>query len=187
MAWFALAAELVPELRKGNLDLCIDRTVSTLKSMVDCPFQIASQSRFTTSPTDVARYFDAFISEQSRLFDLKAVYAEMNGFDINPDRWFFSLFAYDTYGGHEDYDWLSDWNSEFYPEMTLTGMEPLQEAYASEAFRNEALSEAVDYASLLVVLRFQDLIRRSAAQMKTLKTPLLATAHEYDFIYEFRP
>jgi hypothetical protein len=57
---------------------------------------------------------------------------------------------------------------------------------ASQAGNNE-FSESEDYASLLVVVRFQDLIKRSACQMSKLKVPLLATSHDYDFIYEFRP
>ena len=36
----------------------------------------------------------------------------------------------------------------------------------------------------LIGIRFQDLIRRAAKHMQELRFPLLATAHDYDFIYE---
>lgn len=41
------------------------------------------------------------------------------------------------------------------------------------------------WRGLLVVARFQDLMRRAAPLMRELRGPLLATAHDYDFIYEF--
>ena len=46
--------------------------------------------------------------------------------------------------------------------------------------------ETMGYCSLLVVCKFQELIRGSVASMKELNVPLLATSHEYDFIAEFR-
>ena len=86
----------------------------------------------------------------------------MNGFDINPDRWFFDVFAYTEYGGHDDHDWIADWQSESYDDMTITGLEQLQEVYASPAFRDKRFTDASYLAGLLVVTKFQDLIRRAA-------------------------
>ena len=40
--------------------------------------------------------------------------------------------------------------------------------------------------ALLVVTKFQDLIRRAAPHMRELRFPLLATAHDYEFIFETR-
>jgi len=187
MSIYALMKRLGPKLRKGDLKSCVDRTVSALKSIPDSPFHIAAALEFNNHPVEVAKHFDNFIATQSQEFDLKAIYTETNGFDINPDRWFFDVFGYDRYGGHEDYDWLSDWKPGLYPDMTLTGMESLQEVYASDAFEDDAYREASECASLIVVLKFQQLIHRSAAHMGRLKVPLLATSHDYDFIYEFTP
>jgi hypothetical protein len=95
------------------------------------------------------------------------------------------LFAFDSYGGHEDYDWLSDWQSGDYPSMTLIGMEKLQKVYDSDSFHNNEYDEASGYCSFMVVLRFQQLIRESVPFIKSLDFPILATAHDYDFIYEY--
>jgi hypothetical protein len=38
-----------------------------------------------------------------------------------------------------------------------------------------------------MVTKFQDLIRGAAPYMRELRFPLLATAHDYDFIFETRP
>ncbi len=70
--------------------------------------------------------------------------------------------------------------------MTITGLEPLQEVYASDAFRTEEFDDACDLAGLLVIIKFQDLVRRAAPQMRELKFPLLVTAHDYDFIFEYQ-
>ena len=51
----------------------------------------------------------------------------------------------------------------------------------------EQLQETNGLCDLLVVLRFQNLIRRSAPLMQKADVPVLVTAHEYDFIYEVRP
>ena len=111
----------------------------------------------------------------------------MNGFGINPDLWFCNAFAYGQYGGGDDYDWLSLWQSEDSGICIIQGLEPLQEVYASDAFRDERFSDACDITDLLVVIKFQDLIQRAAPHMLQLHFPLLVTAHDYDFIYEIRP
>lgn len=115
---------------------------------------------------------------------MAAAYTEMNGFCINPDLWFCDLFAYHQYGGHDDYDWLADWQSEESGSFVIEGLEPLQAVYASDAFRDKRFADASMLTDLLVVIKFQDLIRRASRHMQELRFPLLATAHDYDFIYE---
>lgn len=184
MEWFKAAAELAPRVRAGDTLAAVARLTETLKTLPPGPFHRVLQLDFTNEPQDVAAHFDRFIRAQP--FKVAAVYTETNGFDINPDCWYFSLFAYRAYGGHEDYDWLSGWDSDEIPDVVLTGMEPLQAIYDSPAFEDEAHEVVAGYCSLLVVCKFQDLIRRSIPHMRELRTPLLATSHEYDFIAEFR-
>lgn len=156
-----------------------------LKELPHSPFHTILDLGITNDPTDVAQYFDEFFREQPK-DKIQAAYTEMNGFDINPQLWWCSPFAYQQYGGHEDYDWLSNWQSDDYDYLTITGLESLQDVYASDASGNNDFSDARDVTSLLVVIKFQDLIHRAAEQMKELRFPLLATAHDYDFIYEVR-
>ena len=56
-----------------------------------------------------------------------------------------------------------------------------------QAATDRAFEDAFYVAGLLVVVKFQDLIRRAAPRMRELRFPILATAHEYEFIYETRP
>jgi hypothetical protein len=186
MRWFEIAKELSSRLKEGNTQAAIDRVSEVLRSFPPSPFHQVLELNFTNPPERVAEHFDHFLQVQKSSFKISAVYTETNGFDINPDRWYFDLFAYRAYGGHEDYDWLSGWDSEDFADMVLTGLEVLQAVYDSDAFRDKAHREACELCSLLVVTKFQDLIRRSIPFTRELDVPVLATSHEYDFIAEFR-
>ncbi len=182
---FELQNQLTPVLRAGDLAQC-KRVVSTrLAALPQSPFHAILDLDITSSPENVAEFFDEFLREQPA-GKVKAAYTEMNGFDINTDLWFCSPFAYKQYGGHEDYDWLSDWQSEEFDYLPIEGLSALQEVYASDAFRDDRFRDACSVTGLLVVIQFQDLIRRAAIHMQELRVPLLATAHDYDFIYEVR-
>lgn len=148
------------------------------------PFHAVLDLAITNDPQDVALHFDRFFELEAARLSIAAVYTEMNGFDINPDRWYCDCFAYSAYGGHEDYDWLSDWQSERFDDYTIKGLEELQKIYAGEAFLDDSYSDASHLTSLLVVVKFQRLIERASQSMKRLYVPLLSTAHGFDFIAE---
>jgi hypothetical protein len=182
MRWYELAQKLEPQLRKGEIECCIDQVVGHLKNLSNSPFHIVIDLDFTNSIADVSKYLQEFLDKSD---GLKAIYTETNGFDINPDQWYFDLFGYNNYGGTEDLEWLSDWQAESEQGALLTGMEELQRVYASKAFSTPEYDEASEFTSLLVVLKFQKLINESAKALSDLNVPILATSHDYDFIYEY--
>jgi hypothetical protein len=183
---FELQEQLSQLLKAGDLAQC-DRIVSArLAALPKSPFHIILDLSITTDAGAVGDWFDNFIKKECERFKVDAIYTEMNGFCINPDLWFFNAFAYKQYGGHGDYDWLSDWQSEDSGGAAIEGLEPLQQVYASDAFRNPDFRDACRVTDLLVVIKFQDLIRRAVPHMRELRFPLLATAHDYDFIFEAR-
>lgn len=182
-----LYEEIDPILRRGEPARCERIVAEKLAAMPLSPFHIAVDLSITNTPAEIAAYFDGFFAMEAGRFQIGAAYTEMNGFDINPDRWYFEPFAYAAYGGSDEYEWLSDWQSQTYDEMTVTGLEKLQEVYANEVFRDKRFRDAGIVASLLVVTKFQDLIRRSAPLMRRLRFPLLATAHDFELIFEVRP
>ncbi|HVK57438.1 MAG TPA: hypothetical protein VM735_01555, partial [Candidatus Kapabacteria bacterium] len=166
------------------LTTCIDRVSRELRELPDSPFHEAIAMRITNPRAEVAAHFDAFFEKEASRFPIKASYTEINGFDINTDLWYFDVFAYSSYGGLEDFDWISDWQSDDFPHMPITGFERLQEVFASDAFGDDRFTDACDLAGLIFVLRFQELVAESSREMKQLSFPLLATAHDYDFIYQ---
>ena|SRR5262245_10026341 len=184
--FFKLQEELAPVLLSGDVAGCENAVATRLKELPHSPFHIVLNLSITNSPEEIASHFDGFFNKEKERFRIATAYTEMNGFDINPDRWFFDVFAYEQYGGHNDYDWLSDWQSHYYPDMTLTGLEALQEVYADDASGAVELNDARSLAGLLVVIKFQDLICRAAPHIRELQFSLLATAHDYDFIFEVR-
>jgi hypothetical protein len=184
--FFDLQRQATPALRAGDLAEC-DRIFSdALRRLPASPFHIVIDLAFMNPPRDVAAHFDTFLRREQTRFEIAAAYTETNGFDINPNRWFFDLFAYDRYGVHDDYDWIAYWQSDPFPSMTLTGMEALQKVYASPAFHKPEYDGATKICNLVVVSRFQQLIHRSAELITELRFPLLATAHDFDFISEVR-
>ena len=184
--FFKLQEDLLPVLRAGDLTRCERTVVQALSALPQSPFHCILDLSITNPVAEVADYFDTFFREEAPPNRVGAVYTEMNGFDINPDRWYFEALACAEYGGHDDYDWLTDYQWESSGDQNITGLEPLKDAYASDAFGKEEHRDASYIAGLLVVIKFQDLIRRTAPQIRELRVPLLASAHGYDFIYEVR-
>ncbi len=182
-----LEGQLTPIISDGDLLRAENILSQRLASLASSPFQVALSLSITNRPEEIAVQFDDFFEHESDRFSVAAAYAEMNDFSINPEAWFFDLFAFARYGGPGNADhWLADWQSEPYAPILITGLEPLQEVYGSDAWHNSAFTDAADLAGLLVTVKFQDLIRRAGQQMQRLHFPLLATAHDGVLVYEFR-
>lgn len=182
MDWFDLAEKLSPIVRAGDTQTAITHISEQLAKIPKSPFHLVLDLEFTNEPAFIARHLERFVAQSSN--ELKVIYGEANGFYINPDRWFLNWFGYRTYGGHESYDWLSDWDEGPSEDLTLTGMEPLQKVYASEIAGSDEFSDANDFCTLMIVAKFQDLIRRVTPHMTSVSIPILATAHDFDFIAE---
>ena len=177
---------LRPQLREGDLKGCERQITEALLKLDETPFHLAISLDITNDPSGAADYLDRFWSHEISRGPVATIYAEMNRFEINCDRWFFDVFAYSQHGGHDDYDWLAHWQSETFDDYTLEGLEPLQKVFASDAFGNDTYREAGSLASWLVLIRFQKFMGRATARTERMNVPLLATAHDEDFIAEFR-
>jgi len=66
-------------------------------------------------------------------------------------------------------------------------MEALQAVYASDAWGNKTFEASADMSSLLIVIKFQQFLKKTAPHMQRLGFPLLVTAHDFDFIAEVGP
>lgn len=173
---------LTPQLRAGDLAGCELAAATALRALPTSPFHIAADLTITNDVAAAAKHFDQFYRIESARQSIQAIYTEMNGFDINPDRWYCDLFAYTTDGGLDDVDWLADWQSEAFADFTITGLEPLQTVYASAASQDPANEDASYLSNLLVVTKFQRFMQRAAERMAAVRVPLYVTAHDFDFI-----
>jgi hypothetical protein len=146
---------------------------------------------FTNTPRSILSAINKFIDACAKEFAVKAVYLEMNGFDINPDRWYFDSFAYTEYGADpQDLEWLCEWQSPAWPQVTLKGLEPVQADFewyhANEIWNDKKFERAYDLAVLLVMCKYVSLIESAlAAGSRSKPVPVLATAHDFDIVGRF--
>jgi hypothetical protein len=146
---------------------------------------------FSNTPWDVLTSINEFIDECAQEFDIKAVYLEMNGFDINPDLWYFDSFGYSKYGADpNNLEWLCNWDSPEWPHVALEGLEAVQDDFAwyheNRIWKDESLSPAYDQAVSLVMCKFVSLIEAAlTAGNRSRPIPILATAHDFDIIGRF--
>jgi hypothetical protein len=143
----------------------------------------------------LADYLESFYKSVKGRMKIKALYSEMNGFTINPDLWYLDSFAYDKFGGMDDFDWLADWEPDnTTPDIfVIKGYEELQEAYEKymkeEKWKDDKESASHNICELLIVLRLQELFKEAAKigrerKMDFVNVPLLVTAHDYyDLVY----
>jgi hypothetical protein len=148
---------------------------------------------FDNDPAVVAEHVARFYELCSARFQPKALYFEMNGFDINPDRWYFDSFAYEEFEEDpEELDWLSEWSSPAFPQLTLTGMEPAQKVWDwysnQKGYAEPKVKPAKEVALLLTMVRFAELFEK-AHQHPTFprNVPVLVTAHDFDIMKRFVP
>lgn len=185
--FFEVMERLTPQLRAGDLRGCESGAIEALLALPESPFHIAAEVSISNDPAEVAAHFDRFFRQEAGRFSIEAAYTEMNGFDINPDLWYCDLFAYELDGGLEDLEWLCDWQSEYAEPCTITGLEQLQNVYASEAYSEPANEDASYLSSIVVVAKFQRFMQRCAAEMADVRVPLYVTAHDFDYIARIIP
>jgi hypothetical protein len=147
-------------------------------------------AQFTNPPEQVLAFINRFIYISERSFRVKAIYLEMNAFDINCDLWFFSPFGYKNYDPDpDDLDWLSDWQSEDEDVLSLRGLESLQADFAWYCEAGDSnYARVQELAGLLVMAKFVALVRSAlSAGLLAKAIPVLATAHDFDIVGRFMP
>ena len=188
MDWMTLAGKIEMYIERGDTETCLNRVAAALEKMPKTDFHRVLDAEFSNSPQQVADWFDRFLREQKKKFDVKCVYTETNGFDINTRRWYCYAHVYDSLIVSSNPGDYAERTSSSTEDLTLTGMEDVQAIYEDwdyDECDSENESEARDMASLLIVVKFQDLVRRSVPLTKELAVPIAATGHGYDFIAHF--
>lgn len=119
--------------RKQDLAGALDLVERRLRKLKPKRFASALSADFTNAPQDVLKAINRFIRSCDKKFRVEAVYFEMNGFFINPNRWYFDSFGYDRYLTQEQEDdepfWMDGWRPGDWPTFTLKGMESVQKDF----------------------------------------------------------
>ena len=179
------------QLQSNDIDGAANYLESRLRASAKDRFISLADSHFTNMPRDVLQHVKEFVATCQNQFDLRAVYLEMNGFDINYDRWYLDSFGYSEYSEDpDDMDWICEWTSPDWKQFTLTGLEQTQDDFRwymeNKIYDRKTHGAEKEIATLLVMVRFVQLIRSSLdVGPMTAAIPLLATAHDFDIFGRF--
>lgn len=180
-------------VQSGDINGAASHLEKLLRAETQDRFVTLADSRMTNPPDDVINHINAFIAVCRSKFELKSIYLEMNGFDVNYDRWYFDSFGYTTYRDDpDDHDWLCEWASPDWDTFTLTGLEQTQEDFRwymeNRIWEQKTHNDAKEVAVLLVMVRFLQLVEAALATGDLIASvPVLATAHDFDIVARFRP
>lgn len=179
-------------LRKAQLQRAIDCCEAELETLPGSEYQQALGRSWLSQTREVARWLAGFYRTASKAGAVRALYCEMNRFEINPDEWYVDAFAYDSFGGAGERGWLVEWNKTTADgnRLVLRGMADLQLLFERD-YGDEPPSSvraASEVAILLLSLRMQELINAAAAQAREsgrLKqdVPVLAAVHDSDIVH----
>ena len=181
------AGDLAPVIARLTDELARGRT----------PFASARTFDFTTSTSEVRDWLATcarLIQEQHS--DYPCLYTEMNGFDLNPDRWFASIGPLRVPASLDSDTWSYELDMRpFPPYLTLSGAEEMQDAFVwwrstwatdrrdDLVEREEALAEWLVWAKWLVLFQTAWL----EGPIPLVRVPIIVTAHDYDIALLLAP
>jgi hypothetical protein len=190
---FDFALQINPSLEKLDFSTALNIAETALKRISTTEYHSVLGKSFLGHADNLTVWVENFYQTMAKQMDVKALYFEMNEFDINTDIWYIDGFAYDQDGGLDlnDMEWLSDVtvNQVTGKEFVLYGFEELQIAFRDKYAKNGSLREARDWCEQIIITRFMELMR--AAHLKAeernlpwAKVPVYFTEHSYDFVVQ---
>ena len=188
---FAFAEQINPDLEKLDFDKAIKIAEAELKKISTTDFHSVLGQSMISQADSLVNWIDNYYKSTSKKIDIKALYFEMNEFDINTDTWYIDGFCYNKDGGLDldDMEWLCDVTKDTMAskEFVLVGFEKLQNAFENIELNNDELQNARDWSEQIVIARFMELMRTAHLKAKEkdllwATIPLYFTEHSYDFI-----
>ena len=140
------------------------------------------------------KWIGKFNKSANKKIYLKSLCAEMNRIDMNPNNWYLDIFAYDNYGGDQNFDWLGEWQHENPDKdsFTLKGFEDIQTVFKNfkedDKSKDETLSKSAKLCEMLVILRLFELFEAAhnlaiEKEKKWIKIPVIVKADGNELIY----
>jgi len=174
--------DLQSKLHDNRMADCETTLLDSLASTKKTPFHIVSDLEITSDPVNIAAFIDHFFLIESSQYEVRALYAELNSFDLKANRWYCNVFAYDQDQGGHDFDWLYEFEAEESEDYDIHGMEPLQAVYASDAAQHPRYQEAMYLTNLAVIVKFQRFMQQAMQQMSMVNVPIYVSARDFDFV-----
>lgn len=180
-----------PWVRSAELDRAIARCEADLAALPRTDYHAALGRSWLGQTREASRWFAGFYQTAAKALPVRALYCEMNRFEINPDEWYLDAFAYGFFGDPEDPGWLVGWkmSSPKRSRFVLRGMGDLQELFAGDYGDrpHETVRAASEIVILLLTLRMQELVFAAVRQARKSgrlpdDVPVLAAAHDSDLV-----
>ena len=175
---FNFAEQINPQLENFDFPAALEIAETQLKKINGSDYHAVLGRSLIHQAGDVADWIDVFYRKSSEKYKLKALYFEMNEFDINTDRWYIDGFAYDKDKGlgekdDEDLDWLSDFITDTHSVtntiFVIEGYEALQKAFDGTPAHNGALQDPRDWCEQIIIARYMELMRAAHLKAKDKK------------------
>ncbi|MDP3929257.1 MAG: hypothetical protein Q8R57_09565 [Bacteroidota bacterium] len=190
---FEFAEQINPDLEKIDFEKAISIGETELQKLPATDFHSIIGKTLTEQAESLAIWVDNFYKIASKKLDIKALYFEMNEFDINTDIWYIDSFAFSQDGGLDldDMEWLCDFETDSQSEtetvFQIEGLEKLQTAFETTKLDTENIQDARDWCEQIIIARFMELMRTAHLTAKQKEyswatTPIYFTEHSYDFV-----
>lgn len=190
---FKFCEKINPSLEKLDFQNAIKIAETALRKIPDSAFHSILDKSLIDQAYEFAEWIDIFYEKASKKMEIKALYFEMNEFDINTESWYIDSFAYKQDGGldEEDMEWLCDFETDSEKEtetvFEIEGYEKLQNAFENIELTTKNLQNARDWCEQIIIARFMELMRTTHLIAKTknlnwANIPFYFTEHSYDFI-----
>jgi hypothetical protein len=190
---FEFAEQINADLETLDFVKALQTVESELRKLPETEFHEIIGKSLTNQADDLSAWVEDFYNKASNKIDIKALYFEMNEFDINTELWYIDSFAYSIDGGLDldDMEWLSEFDTDSQTEtetvFAIQGYEKLQSAFKTVELSKGILQDARDWSEQIIITRFMELMRAAhlSAKVENLKwaaIPIYFTEHSYDFI-----
>lgn len=174
----------------GQIETAIQETETMLSALPASDFHYIIGKDLLHLKAPLTAYFNYVFSimKEDEELEIQALYLEMNSFTTQYDKWFLHVLAYESLSDRNNPDWLADFSGESQKSLTITGFEPLQAAnkkfMETEGYRNDPLRQACELQEYLVILRVQELAKKTIHENKGkapwANIPVFVGAHDYE-------
>ena len=133
-----------------------------------------------------------FYKSANKKIYAKSMCAELNNISLNPSNWEIEMYAYDNYGGSEDYKWLEEWQHENKDSdnFILKGFEEIQKTFRTfKESEKESMTISAELCEILVLLRLMELFEAAQnlaieKEKKWINVPLIVKADGNELIFK---
>ncbi len=187
--YFELQGVVEKDVHAGRLEPGIALCEKTLGELPGTIFHAARRQTFLSQTEEAAEWLGNFYRQASEKMRVKTLYVEMTRFEINTDAWDAHAFAYDIFGDPEDLGWLCGWKMHTELPIMLQELSDIRASYRTHDGGSSTPDEerAACAVSMLVTLRFQELIWAAAVQARASggipeNVPVMAAVHESEMV-----